>query len=170
MPNWCYNKVTIRANEQTRNEIKKFLKGKVYYRPFARNEGEVTPLESADTIFSFHNVIPQPDALLDPEDPRRKTNDVMKNGNKDVMPDWYNWRVENWGTKWDVTDIAFHETKVSMSYEFDTAWSPPTDVIRALSELFPTAYITHTYKEPGMGFGGCMAFKDGDLMRETEYA
>lgn len=170
MPNWCYNKITIRANDKTRNEIKEFLKGKVYCRPFTRMVDEVAPLESADTIFSFHSVIPQPDHLLDEDDPRRLTKTPKVESGNDVMPDWYNWRVQHWGTKWDVTDVYLRETKVSMSYEFETAWSPAEPVVRRLSEKFPNAYITLTYNEPGMGFKGSISFKDGEVMRETEYA
>lgn len=170
MPNWCYNKVTIRAKKEVRDEIQKFLKGMHFYRPFSPKADEIMPLESCETIFSFHSVIPQPDDLLDEEDPRRKSNVPRMKDNDRGMPGWYNWRVENWGTKWDVTQVGFYETKVSMTYEFETAWSPVIPVIQALSEKFPNAYITLTYKEEGMGFGGSISFKDGMIERETEYA
>lgn len=167
MPNWCYNKITIRAGEKVRNEIKKFLKGELYHRPFDR-EGKVLPLEPYTTHFSFHNVIPQPDHLLESDDPRRTSNVPRAKDNKDTgMPEWYNWRCNNWGTKWDVSDVAMSESKVALIYEFDTAWAPPEPVIRRLSALFPSAYITMTFSEEGMGFKGSASYKEGMIVKET---
>ena len=161
MPNWCHNRVTIRAGENTRDEIKQFLCGMQYYRPFSAT-GETNPLVGHETQFSFHNVIPQPDHILEEGDPRRKT-DVSR----DSEDGWYNWRVNNWGTKWEVSEVAMYESKVALTYEFDTAWSPPEPVIAKLSELFPNAYITLFFDEPGMAFRGSISYKEGGVVRET---
>ena len=167
MPNWCDNRVTIRAGKETREKIKEFLCGMQYYRPFSAT-GD-TPLIGHETKFSFHNVVPQPDELLDQEDPRRKTNVPSRkdDGINGSMPEWYNWRVDNWGTKWDVSDVWMGESKVSLTYSFETAWSPPERVIRALSERFPNASITLSYHEPGCGYKGSITFKEGDVVRVT---
>ena len=169
MPNWCHNRVTIRAGENTRDEIKQFLCGMQYYRPFS-STGETNPLVGHETQFSFHNVIPQPDDMLDPEDPRRRTNMICRaNDQPDNggMPEWYEWRVENWGTKWDVSDVWIGESKVALIYEFETAWAPPLQVISALSERFPNASITISFNEPGMQYKGSITYKEGDARRAT---
>ena len=71
MPNWCCNKIRIRAKKVTLEAIKEAVKGVDYTRPFIveeRRNGDMTPV---DCIFCFHSIIPQPDEILDPEDPRR---------------------------------------------------------------------------------------------------
>ena len=51
---------------------------------------------------------------------------------------WYEWRIENWGTKWDVYD-DFKSNKTTMTFE--TAWSIPEPIFEKLSEEFPNEFI-----------------------------
>ncbi len=46
------------------------------------------------------------------------------------FPDWYDWRVENWGTKWDASQIDCNENSIT----FNTAWSSPSKILIALSK------------------------------------
>lgn len=169
MPNWCYNKITIRAGAETRKKIRNLLQGKQYYRAFSADSTVTTPLSAADSEFCFHNIIPQPDFLLDKEDPRRKTDAPYIEGDN-TMPGWYTWRVDNWGTKWDVSEVSVHESTVALTYHFDTAWAPPEPVIRRLSEMFPNAHITLYFDEPGCIGKGSIQFKDGEVVKETGVA
>ena len=174
MPNWCLNKVRIRAKKETLEAIKTALKGTDYVRPFSPNgESSLTAVES---IFCFHSIIPQPDEILDPSDPRRKATKMSSSeildrlGKKDdVMPEWWHWRVNNWGTKWSVhgDDIGFEEKKGTMTYSFDTAWAPPEPVIRQLSEMFPDANILLSFYEPGCIGRGSATYKGGEIIKET---
>lgn len=51
---------------------------------------------------------------------------------------WYEWRIDNWGTKWDVyDDFQCNETTMI----FKTAWSIPELIIERLSEEFPNEFI-----------------------------
>lgn len=45
--------------------------------------------------------------------------------------DWYNWSVENWGTKWNAYDIK----RIGNTLSFNTAWSFPERVVKALAAL-----------------------------------
>ena len=40
--------------------------------------------------------------------------------------DWYQWNVNNWGTKWDICDVGILDDteEDSISFEFSTAWAP----------------------------------------------
>jgi hypothetical protein len=76
---------------------------------------------------------------------------------------WYNWCIDNWGTKWDIgadmgTDREeFHGLKATrvgnqVSCSFDSAWAPP---IGLYDKLFELGYnVRASYFEPGMAFCG----------------
>lgn len=74
--------------------------------------------------------------------------------------DWYEWNVNHWGTKWDVSDddvIDIWEDRVSMS--FDTAWSPPIEFYAYLTEQ--GFEVDAKFWEPGIGFAGYYTSEDG---------
>ena len=51
-------------------------------------------------------------------------------------PNWYDWRLQNWGTKWDVYET--HCTRIdanTLQLTFYTAWSPPIFVYDKLVEM-----------------------------------
>lgn len=72
---------------------------------------------------------------------------------------WYNWRVENWGTKWDI-DLDIKEESAdgkSLVVYFDSAWSPPLEAYQKLEKM--GFAIDALYSEPGMCFAG--RYRDG---------
>lgn len=77
----------------------------------------------------------------------------------DAMPDWFWWRVNNWGTKWDA---AIHQVDwiddLTCVMSFDTAWSPPLGIYEAMKEQ--GWLVLASYYEPGMCFVG--RWDDGD--------
>ena len=91
-------------------------------------------------------------------------------------PDWwYNWNVNNWGTKWNCAEVWNDRADDSVvegktSYNFDTAWAPAEPVIHALSGLFPTLTITHRYCEGGMGIAGEAMYHAGNEISRQEYS
>lgn len=90
-------------------------------------------------------------------------------------PDWwYNWNVNNWGTKWGASDVQmtddYEEGDRCVWYSFDTAWSPAEPVIQALSEKFPTLHIEHRYCEGGMSFAGEVIYEGGVELARNEYS
>jgi len=49
---------------------------------------------------------------------------------------WYTWRLQNWGTKWDVYET--HCTRMyanTLALNFYTAWSPPIPVYDKLVDM-----------------------------------
>ena len=67
--------------------------------------------------------------------------------------DWYWSRVNAWGTKWDahMADVNWLDDH-TVTFSFDTAWSPPIPIYEAASEQ---GWGVHaTYYEPGMCFVG----------------
>ncbi len=88
---------------------------------------------------------------------------------------WYNWNINNWGTKWSAAEVwndrADDDGKVDghTSYNFDTAWSPAEPVVAALAEKFPTLRIAHRYCEAGMGYAGEVLYANGAEIRREDY-
>lgn len=72
----------------------------------------------------------------------------------------YAWRVANWGTKWDACDLVWID---DTSFCFNTAWSPPVDFYRKMSELYPNASFSFEYSEPGVGFAGGGRYFNGNF-------
>ena len=83
---------------------------------------------------------------------------------------WYQWRLENWGTKWDLSEQEQREVAdqlISESADFQatfmTAWSPPLQAIAALSEMFPNDQFTLDYFESGCWFAGTAVISQGEI-------
>ena len=73
----------------------------------------------------------------------------------DVNDDrWYNWRVANWGTKWDCYDLSIDEDEQELNLQFNTAWSPPEEIHTAICEQFDDLSISWFYDEPGCEVAG----------------
>jgi len=96
---------------------------------------------------------------------------VPRDGNGELITDtthpdyWYNWCVNNWGTKWDIgsDNNEIHGLKPTVvdnqaTMTFDSAWSPPIGLYDKLVEL--GFKVDATYWEPGMAF--CGIYTDGD--------
>lgn len=75
---------------------------------------------------------------------------------------WYDWRIENWGTKWDIYDVSW--TRIddnTISLHFDTAWSPPVPVFE---ELVTMGFdIDARYFDEGWGYIGQFYAQDGKI-------
>ena len=147
MPNWCQNRVSFYSED-------------------------TSALEKLLNIFQsdepFNSIVPSPDWKTTPNDkgdlPVKRE---MKNPDGRVVyttydfPDgtnddrWYDWNVNNWGTKWEVSDVECdHWDGNSFECEFETAWSPPEGIFYALRQLFPDVDVTWFYDEPGMMVAG----------------
>ena len=83
------------------------------------------------------------------------------------VPDWYNQRLDKWGTKWVGYDLIIGETIL----EFFTAWSPPVPIIRKLAELHKDFVFSLEYYEGGMAFRGIATAKwqDGEVLLDDQY-
>lgn len=61
--------------------------------------------------------------------------------------------VDHWGTKWDIGHVQIGNVeKNSISFSFDTAWSPPEGVYRRMHELGYS--IKAEYAEAGCDYCG----------------
>ena len=163
MPNHCHNRVT-------------------FYPSGNNTASSLDQIETIKDIFTgesvFTQIIPEPDWHETPlmssdmpkyewdkakgkvgelpqyvEDPWRRL--VFKStGISDDR--WYDWRLQNWDTKWDAYDVEVVDPDPeNLEIEFNTAWSPPEAICHALREKFEdTVSISWFYDEPGCEIAG----------------
>ena len=82
----------------------------------------------------------------------------------DIGDKWYDWSVDHWGTKWDVSDTFEDEDGYIC---FDTAWSTPHLIISKLSEMYQELTFEVQYADESLGYNcGIYFFHQGV---ETEY-
>ena len=71
----------------------------------------------------------------------------------DIQND-YQWRIENWGNKWDGSDCYINICDDQIYLNVETAWNPCDKWTYKLIELCPGVDIYHEYYEPGEGYIG----------------
>ena len=79
----------------------------------------------------------------------------------DQKDNWYEWNINNWGTKWEASIYDFERLDDNnIRVNFDTAWGPPTALY---DYLFENGYDTTAYyDECGMAFCGKYEFGSDD--------
>lgn len=60
----------------------------------------------------------------------------------------YNWRLENWGTKWE----GYEYEDIEGGLMFETAWSHPLPILRALSQRYPAILFHVAYADEDIGY------------------
>jgi hypothetical protein len=82
-------------------------------------------------------------------------------------PNWYNWRLENWGTKWDIYDAHCDRIDANqLNISFLSAWSPPDRVFHKLVEM--GFEIDARYFDEGWMYIGWFVHEDGQLLDYCE--
>ena len=103
-------------------------------------------------VLDFDKVLPEPNTELHLE-----------------HPDWYDWRMDNWGVKWnlvpnkggdligwycdqEIDKPSFSNRMGARKYDrismvFDTAWNPPHGIYDALVEKYPDLDVGWFYRE-----------------------
>lgn len=130
----------------------------------------------------FERVIPMPDNVIrggigqakidgvmqkvyyvetpDPEDPAKFIRSALPY--PEGATDWYEWSIENWGTKWNAYDDEVLEDDTVA--RFDTAWSHPFPVVKQLSRDHPDDVIAVVYADEDLGCNFGAYFIQGGLI------
>lgn len=136
MPNWCTNVLIVSGPTEDLDAFKDKARG-------LDDTNRESPLR-------FNQLFPLPEKI-----------EITESISGGVMPDWYDWRVANWGTKWDINAGDINELyvdKTNWVLKFDTAWGPPVELIKNIDSMFPTLHFGILYVEPGMDFSGVEEF------------
>ena len=165
MPNWCDNQITITGPSSVIDKIEKIV-----------NE-ESNNAENGLLQF-FH---PMPKELLDTEaGPTAKTKaekDERKARKLEFgAENWYDWRVNNWGTKWEVCEFYGVDKQPdaligdsTISFAFSSAWSPPIGAYEKFLENNPDCFIRAYYYEGGCDFMGLWEDGVDDCYAPSDY-
>jgi hypothetical protein len=105
MPNWCENVVTFTG---PREKLDALIKG--------AGKGEL-----------LNTIRPMPESVF-------RGNVGTAEREEHGTNNWYDWSVEHWGTKWDVGECSVEDDGESVTFHFDSAWSPPVEAYRYAEE------------------------------------
>ena len=170
MPNWCDNQITITGPNSVIDKIEKIVKEE-------SNNAEKGLLQF------FH---PMPKELLDTEaGPTAKTK-AEKNARQSRKlefgaENWYDWRVNNWSTKWEVNEFygvgrQHHEAGKSglsltstISFGFSSAWAPPIGAYGQFLVDNEDCSLKAYYYEGGCDFMGCWDNGVDDCYAPSDY-
>ena len=76
----------------------------------------------------------------------------------DQEENWYDWNINNWGCKWDITPHDWQrEDDTTIVMHFDSPWSPPITLYEFMQENGWT--VNALYHEGGMAYIG--SYVDG---------
>lgn len=150
MPNWCNNTLELQHEDPAMIERAKkaFADGKFLE--------EFCPVPASLHIVSGR--------VGEKDSPEQIALEAQEKANLEThgYTTWYDYCVNEWGTKWDVGGNDYNEPqqdspdKITMS--FDSAWAPP---IAAMDKLEALGFSVRLYYyEPGMAFAGI--YEDGD--------
>ena len=172
MPNHCTNNLSCTSGKTIGEILKPFI-------------SERTDRHGTEQFLDFNKIVPMPQCILDsikfgsiesitekrtPEEEEvhkaeQKANEELcleQTGHKN----WYDWSVANWDTKWNSysnwsIEGGFNELEDLSIYGFQTAWSPPINVIRHLAKLTGESLRMSYYDEGWMFAGEYLVDPDG---------
>jgi hypothetical protein len=74
---------------------------------------------------------------------------------------WYDWNTENWGCKWDASDLRdFERDGNTLTFSFNTAWNNPVHLFQFLAE--EKWEFRYNYEEESDDFFGVHTHKNDD--------
>jgi len=143
MPNWCDNTLELRHEDPAMIKRAKeaFEAGRLL------DEFIPVPQQLKDTRAGFYGKDTYEQELLDATEALNIKWFKHKN--------WWDFCVQEWGTKWDVGRDGYIDTEDPnyLSLSFQSAWSPPIDAYAKLLDMGFEVYAL--YYESGIGFCGC---------------
>ena len=154
MPNWCSNTIEITGPKSAISNL---------WEQAQANNGLLAALrpEPDYSATPVAEAFPEVSAQYAKTESEREA--ALKNEPTIREDSWWDWRVQNWGSKWDVDldGVEFVDNgdgSASIVGSFDSAWSPPTEAVahffQQSEDLGVDLHMDLMYYEPGMAFAG----------------
>ena len=149
MPNWCDNQITITGPNSVIDKIEKIVKE-----------------EKADQgLLDF--MYPMPKELENTTADGSNNKALMK---KYGHSDWYSWKTDSWGTKWEVNEFYGVDRKDdTISFAFSSAWAPPLGAFEHFLGENEDCSIKAYYYEGGCDFAGLWEDGIDDCICPSDY-
>lgn len=197
MPNHVMSHLRLSGDQNRINEILESIKGEDTVLDFnkiipmpesldieasSKTDHGLAAYKEFIAVYIFDGSVQKPDLLNIPE----KSEQAFLRMRKDIQPDewelgktafqnqikygaptWYEWAIENWGTKWNAydTDTASDNTII-----FQTAWSGAMPVISKLAEMYPEISFEFRWADEDLGSNvGIAEFEGGELVHDEFY-
>ena len=182
MPNWCQNEVSIYGDKKDIEKIKAevFTVDKGNKQPYLDFNKVIPMPKELENTTSPASVVP--DEYVRMRELLKSTPSIQSIwvGGTQIKNDtwsekfltanqseylkktygsnnWYDWKLQNWGTKWNIDGDSIHfydEDNDRIELHFDTAWSPPEEIASSLRERYEDIDMSWFYREDAMEFSG----------------
>lgn len=187
VPNWCENKLTVAGDPKQLAAFRESVRGvdaEGYEMPLSLEQVTPTPEEYLDGSERWREGIEfqQIEAALGELTTDAQRRRFLRENPGFAMAlmqlevaegDWYEWRTQHWGTKWDLAADAT-ELLESGEDEFclivSSAWSPIAPAISKLAARNPELSFELVFAEAGNWFAGRVTWKDGLLTSRDEHS
>lgn len=89
---------------------------------------------------------------------------AFQNEQKYGAKDWYDWRINNWGSKWNSSESFLAEDN---TIAFETAWSRVMPIVQKLAENFPDIKFEYCWADEDIGSNvGTAEFENGEVVHD----
>lgn len=119
MPNWCENRMSVSGSKEAVTkfvEMAKSDKDALSFVKFVPEEWDNPDYQDASTSFC-EQLEPNPNF------------------------NWYRWRIDNWGVKWDCSDatvdVVGGDEDTVAHFNFTTPWGAPDAFYKKIATMFP---------------------------------
>lgn len=185
MPNWCYQKLRVQGKPEDlarfkeaclpegifeldrvipmprELDIQEGSAGNTGYQALYGNWSEVLASMARNTDIPTEARLSRESfaAWLETVDPeavslgRQYKANIERHGHRS----WYTWRIEHWGTKWEIgsdQQSICEDSETSLFLQFETAWSPIHPVVQKIACRHPDLSFDLWYLDEGGSFSG----------------
>ena len=167
MPNHCTNLLSCKSGKNIGEVIKPYLTDDGKNLDF----NKILPMpEGIEKTIAYNTIesITKQQTIEEREAEKAQLNLLNEENTKQYgFADWYGWCVDKWDTKWNAYNCwtledDFNEVEDITDISFQTAWSPPINVIRELAKLTGETFRMSYYDEGWMFAGEYIVSPDGE--------
>lgn len=159
MPNICLNDLTVHADDSVLDRFEKVFFVDCDDDDDKDDDNKNKPRKMPTKRFSLNALVPMP-----------KDWDAVKVECRNGLPKWYEWCIENWGTKSVYATLCITRSTRILHVAFESAWAPPLPWFKTLCETFDEEFsMTLAYEEPAMDIHGVLVCKKWKKSRDGDY-